>query len=303
MYLLILLICLIYLIYLFLIRKNWNIIKYFFVKNFYFSNINLEYTKNTKNILLFSNSRVSFIKNYLDYGLPILKKFLKSYSYSEILIIGYAWPNKRGNNITKKFDDVFLNLVKPTFDKLNKKIKMLDMSLPKIEQQNEIKKAQVIVVLGGNTFWLLKALYDLELIDILKNKILTGTPYIGISAGTNIICPSINTTNDMPNVLTPSLNALNLLPFQINVHYYDHEEPSEYALESRDSRIEQYLEMFPKMNVIGLKSMTAIHVVGDNIKIVGFKNHSSVLLNFENNRLNKKVIPIGSDISYLLNKK
>lgn len=300
MYIIIFILCLIYLIYLFLIRKNLDIIKYFFNKNFNFSNIDFEYTRNVKNMLLFSNSRVSYNKNYLDYGIPIIKKFLKSYNYTEILVISYAWPNKRGDNITEKATVVFNKLVKPAFEKLNKRVKILDMSLSKNDQQNEIKKAQVLVVLGGNTFWLLKSLYDLELIDIIKEKVNTGIPYIGISAGTNITCPSIHTTNDMPNVLPSSLNSLNLIPFQLNVHYDDHKAPDEYALESRDSRIEQYLDMFPNNIVIGLRSLSAIHIRGNNAKLVGFKNRPAVLLSFDNNKLNKKVIPVGCDISYLL---
>ena len=80
--------------------------------------------------------------------------------------------------------------------------------------------ASAIVVGGGNTWKLLKMIRDNNLIDIVRQKVTGGTPYIGWSAGANVACPTIKTTNDMPVVEPDSFTAFNLVPFQINPHYH-----------------------------------------------------------------------------------
>ncbi len=88
------------------------------------------------------------------------------------------------------------------------------------DPRDAVLQAEAIYVGGGNTFRLLNALYQLNLLDAIRARIRADVPYVGISAGANVACPTIMTTNDMPIVQPPSLDALGLLPFQINVHYY-----------------------------------------------------------------------------------
>ena len=106
-----------------------------------------------------------------------------------------------------------------------------------------ILEAEVVMMGGGNTFRLLDSLCHLNVIDGLSQRVRAGAiRYIGASAGTNVACPSIRTTNDMPICRPPVFDALGLIPFQINLHYVDADPLSRYMGETRDMRIEEFLE-------------------------------------------------------------
>jgi dipeptidase E len=113
-----------------------------------------------------------------------------------------------------------------------------------------IENAQAIFIGGGNTFRLLNALYQNDLLDVIRERVKAGVPYIGVSAGSNVACPTIMTTNDMPIVQLPSFKALDLVPFQINAHYYTGmnwvkhgDEFVEHFGETRDERLREFHEM------------------------------------------------------------
>jgi dipeptidase E len=114
-----------------------------------------------------------------------------------------------------------------------------------------VRRAEAVFVGGGNTFRLLAELYRFGLLDALRERAAAGVPYLGVSAGTNVACPTIKTTNDMPITLPPSLDALGLVPFQVNPHYFTggtwvkHADGAfeEHHGETRDDRLREFHEL------------------------------------------------------------
>jgi len=131
-----------------------------------------------------------------------------------------------------------------------------------------VREAHAIVVGGGNTWKLLKTIRKYNLIEAVREKVLAGTPYIGWSAGSNLACPTIKTTNDMAIVEPDSFNAFNLIPFQINPHYLD-SNPAGHAGETREQRIEEFIEENPGMIVAGLREGSMFLIENDKIRLTG----------------------------------
>jgi dipeptidase E len=120
------------------------------------------------------------------------------------------------------------------------------------EGRRAIEAAEAVFVGGGNTFRLLQALQDSGLVEPLQRRARGGLPYLGASAGINIACPTIKTTNDMPIVQPQGFAALELVPFQINPHYIDADPGSRHMGETREDRIREFLEE-NDVPVVGLR--------------------------------------------------
>jgi dipeptidase E len=132
-----------------------------------------------------------------------------------------------------------------------------------------ILEADVVMMGGGNTFRLLDSLYGLKVIDELGERVRRGqTRYMGASAGTNMACPTIRTTNDMPICRPPLFDALGLVPFQINLHYYDADPLSTYMGETRENRIEEFLEE-NDCPVLAMYEGSWLRVSGDRATVAG----------------------------------
>ena len=131
-----------------------------------------------------------------------------------------------------------------------------------------IAQADAIVMGGGNSFRLVRALHDLGLVDAIRERVGAGIPYFGASAGTNVACPTIRTTNDMPIVQPPSFDALDLVPFQVNPHYIDPPPPERRVGETRAERLQEFLEE-NDVAVIGLREQSWLVVDGDTMQLRG----------------------------------
>ncbi len=130
--------------------------------------------------------------------------------------------------------------------------------------------ADAIFVGGGNTFRLLKALHELGLVEEIRRRVQQGMIYMGASAGSNVACPTIRTTNDMPIVEPPTLRALNLFPWQINPHYMDADPDSRHMGETREERLLQFLEE-NEGPVIGLREGAMLSVKAGTVLLKGLR--------------------------------
>jgi len=131
-----------------------------------------------------------------------------------------------------------------------------------------VAEADAIIVSGGNSFRLVTALHRLSMIGPVRSAISGGVPYFGASAGANVACPTIRTTNDMPIVQPPSLAAFGLVPFQINPHYIDPPPPDARIGETRAERLEEFLEENDVI-VVALREQSWLLISGPSLTLRG----------------------------------
>ena len=192
----------------------------------------------------------------------------------------FTWPKPhvtrilsgiRGNGlfipyaaVTFSFDE-YAGIVTTAFADMGIKMSSIHMQSDK---QKAVEEAAFIAVGGGNSFALLSRMYENNLIEKVRERVQAGVPYLGWSAGANLACPTIMTTNDMPVVQPPTLKALNLVPFQINPHYHELKFEGQGG-ETRRERLEEFLVMNPEKRVIGLPEGMLIHRDGDQLWLEG----------------------------------
>lgn len=163
-----------------------------------------------------------------------------------------------------------------------------------------VRDADCIVVGGGNTFHLVAEMHRYGLMKAIRERALACVPYIGWSAGSNVACPTLCTTNDMPIVQPASFETLNLVPFQINPHYLDpHPEIDKmikHGGETRQDRINEYLAVNQQMVVVGLREATSLWVTDGKMMLKGGKK--MIVMQY-----GKEAIEIepNSDVTFLLN--
>jgi dipeptidase E len=205
--------------------------------------------------LLLSNSTMPGTL-FFTWPQPFVKEFLSG-TKGGLLFIPFA-------GVTISFDEYF-NKVKEVFGEMGFEIESLHR---KTDMVKAVESAAGIVVGGGNSFALLSRVYGSGILEPIRKKVLAGTPYIGWSAGANLACPTIMTTNDMPIVQLPSLNALNLVPFQINPHYHELKFENQGG-ETRRERLEEFLVMNPEKKILGLPEGMLVERRGDALTLKG----------------------------------
>ena len=206
-------------------------------------------------LLLISNS-TNPGEPYLDYPKQQIRDFLGE-ELRECLFIPYA-------GVTISFDD-YEARVKERFAEIGHLIRSIHHEPDPVAA---VREAGAIVVGGGNTFQLIHMIQVNGLIEPVREKVLGGTPYVGWSAGSNVACPTIRTTNDMPVVEPEGFHAFGLVPFQINPHYTDLNPPG-HAGETREDRIMEYLEANHEDTVLGLREGCMFRIEGGRMSLTG----------------------------------
>lgn len=145
------------------------------------------------------------------------------------------------------------------------------------DPQQAIREASAIMVGGGNTWKLVRMLRDNGLLLLIKERVETGIPYVGWSAGSNVACPTLRTTNDMPIIDPKGFDTINLVPFQINPHYLD-VSPSNHGGETREDRIIEFITENKDTYVVGLRESTILHYENRKLQLIG--NRSARIFKF-----------------------
>ena len=193
---------------------------------------------------------------YLDYPKYEIQKFLGEKSVTAVFIPFAA--------VTFSFD-LYCKKVEERFAEVGHHIVGIHTFADPIKA---IQNADAIVVGGGNTWQLVRMMHDQNIMDPIREKVEAGTPYIGWSAGSNVACPTLRTTNDMPIIDPLSFDCTGLVPFQINPHYLD-ANPEDHGGETREQRIEEFLEINPDLYVTGLREGTMFKLENEKLELIG----------------------------------
>jgi len=209
--------------------------------------------KSAIQLLLISSPFVPSGSAYLDYCAADVLSFFRT--VTRILLIPYALKDHAmyAEKIAARFEGSGL---------------LVDSLHTAAHPRGAVESADAFFVGGGNTFRLLDALYAQGVLHALRNRVRAGAPYLGVSAGANLACPTVKTTNDMPIVFPPSLDALSLVPFQINPHFIDAAPDETLAHETREDRIREFHEE-NSVPVVGLREGAWLEVAGGSVTLRG----------------------------------
>ena len=206
-----------------------------------------------KRLLLLSNS-VQHGRDYLDHAASEIQDFLGR-GVARVLFVPYAIGDWEG----------YTQNVRPVFEPMGYG---LDAIHEAADARAAVREAEAVFIGGGNTFRLLDTLYAHDLRGVIRERVEAGMPYLGASAGTNVACLTMKTTNDMPIVYPPSFDALRLVPFNINAHYQDPDPTSSHQGVTREQRIAEFHEMNDPP-VVGLREGAWLRIEGSAVYLGG----------------------------------
>jgi dipeptidase E len=208
--------------------------------------------ENRKRLLLISNSTL-YGSGYLDHAEREIRDFLGA--TDRVLFVPFAMYDRAG----------YTTMARRRMEAMGYG---LDSVSEAVEPRRAVAEAEAIFIGGGNTFRLLKSLYDFDLTGAIRRRVFEGAPYIGSSAGSIVACPTLKTTKDMPVVEPPSFDALGLTGFQISPHYLDPDPASTHMGETQEERILQFLEE-NDAPVVGLREGAMLRVEAGSIILKG----------------------------------
>ena len=224
--------------------------------------------------------------NYLQHALAMIKAKLNG--ISELLFVPYA-------GVTVNYDD-YTAMVQSALAEIG-------VNVTGIHQHEDpvaaINNAQAVAVGGGNTFHLLHQLYENGLIAAIQSKVAQGMPYIGWSAGSNVAGLSIRTTNDMPIIEPKSFNALQLVDFQLNPHYTDHNPPGHNG-ETRAQRLAEFMVLNSETPIVAIVEGTGLDITANTLNLVSGIDASTNASGFLFKGGEKSIINADDNLDYLL---
>lgn len=213
-------------------------------------------------LLLISNSTMAG-EAYLGWPQGHISNFLKK-DVKRVLFIPYAGVNLSDEGLEASWN-LYEAKVKEVYNKLGYELYSIHHEADPVAAIND---AEAIAVGGGNTFYLVHMLHKTGGMEAIKAAVAKGTHYMGWSAGSNVACPSLRTTNDMPIFEPASFDCTSLIPFQINPHYLD-AHPEGHGGETRQQRIEEFLAVNQEMYVVGLREASLLEMNGDKMELKG----------------------------------
>ena len=235
----------------------------------------------TRRLVLISTSTV-FGTRYLEHAYAELRDAFGG--ISRVLFIPHALQDRDG----------YVAKARPAFEEMGYGLDSLHEAF---DPRRAVERAEAIFCGGGNTFRLLKSLSEMDALPVIRRRVAEGMVYSGASAGSNLACPTIRTTNDMPIVEPRSFEAFGLVPFQINPHYLDPDPTSTHMGETREQRIEQFLEE-NAVPVLGLREGAWLRRRGSKLLLGGTTGARL----FQRGRSAEEYTD-SADLSFLLRKK
>jgi len=242
----------------------------------------------SKKLLLISNSTMAG-EEYLGWPKQYISDFLSKHNVKKVVFVPYAGVNLSDESLEASYD-VYEKRVAGVYAELGFEIESVHRAADPVAM---IKNAEAVAVGGGNTFHLVAQMHKTGIMKAIRERAENGMPFMGWSAGANVACPTLRTTNDMPIFEPANFDTLQLIPFQINPHYLD-ANPEGHGGETREQRIEEFLAINHGMTVVGLREASMLYIEGDEIKLLG-KKHLR-LFKFGNE---PKEFEPGSDLSFL----